>query len=132
VLAVVEDQQQLLPGQVRAQRFHDRHPGGLAQPEHCGHRGGHQSRLGHRGQLHAPDAVGEAVRYLPGDLIGQPRLAHPARPGHRHQPVLTEQPGHRVHGAGPADETGERRPHAVQSLRWLAGRVHRHASHDTS
>ena len=41
VLAVVEDQQQLLAGQVRAKRFHDRHPGSLAQAKYRGCRGGH-------------------------------------------------------------------------------------------
>jgi hypothetical protein len=41
MLAVVEDQQQLLAGQVRTQRLHDRHPRGLAQAQHRGRGGGH-------------------------------------------------------------------------------------------
>ena len=45
-----------------------------------------------RGQLYQPRAVGERPATRRATSGGQPGLAHPARPGHRHQPVLVQQP----------------------------------------
>jgi hypothetical protein len=43
-----------------------------------------------------------------GHLAGQPRLAGTPRPGHSHQPVLTQMVGDLLHHPGSAHETGRR------------------------
>jgi hypothetical protein len=62
---------------------------------------------------HSP--VGEPGRHPPGHRAGQPGLADPARPGHRHQPVLPQQPRHLAHRPGPADEAGQRGREAMHA-----------------
>ena len=50
-----------------------------------------QVRVGDRGQVHEPDAVGEGRHRLAGDLQGQPGLAGAAGSDDVHQPVADEQ-----------------------------------------
>ena len=69
----------------------------------------------HRGQLRQPRPVGEPARHRPGHLAGQPGLAHPARPGHRHQPVLLQQARDLAHRPVPADEARQRGREAMHA-----------------
>jgi hypothetical protein len=67
----------------------------------------HPDRIVHRGQLRQPHPVREPARHPPGHLARQPGLAHSARPGHRHQPVLLQQARDLTHRLVPAHETGQ-------------------------
>ena len=62
----------------------------LGDPQHGRHRLGHRGRVSDRGQLDHPHAVGEVVGQPVGNLQRQPRLAHPAGAGQRHQPMRLE------------------------------------------
>ena len=118
VLAVVQHQQQLPPGQHPGQRLREGRARRLMHLKRHRHRRRDQRRLLDSSQLDQPHPVGEPARYPPGHLTGQPGLAHPARPGHRHHPVLSQQPGDLVHRGLPADETRQRRDepmHAASS-----------------
>ena len=113
VLAVIQHQQQLLPGQHPRQRLGHRRPRLLPYPQRRGHHRRDLRRVPHRRQFRQPRPVREPARHLPGHLAGQPGLAHPARPGHRHQPALLHQPGHVAPRPGPADETRQRSREAM-------------------
>ena len=115
VLAVIQHQQQLLPGQHPRQRLGRRHPRLLPYPQRRGHHRRDLRRVPHRRQLRQPRPVREPARHLPGHLAGQPGLPHPARPGHRHQPVLLQQPRHLAHRPGPADEARQRSREAMHA-----------------
>ena len=104
VLAVVQDQHQLLAGQHLGQRFGRGYPPLLPYPHGCRYHRGHLRRIGHRRQLDQPHPVRKPGRHPPGHLGGQAGLARPARPGHRHQPVPLKQAGNLAHRAIPADE----------------------------
>ena len=117
VLAVIQHQQQLLPGQHPRQRLGRRHPRLLPHPQRRRHHRRHLRRVPHRRQLRQPHPVREPARHLPGHLTGQPGLARPARPGHRHQPVLLQQPRDLAHRPGPADEARQRGREAMHATR---------------
>ena len=123
MLAVVQYQQHLLAGQRPRQRLGRRQPRLLAHPQRRGHRRRDLHRVRHRRQLRQPRPVGEPARHLPGHLRGQPGLARPARPGHRHQPVIGKQARDPAQRLGPADEAGQRRREAMHATG--RGRVRR-------
>jgi hypothetical protein len=108
VLAVIQHQQQLPPGQHPRQDPGRRPARLLPHPQRRRHHGRHQRRVVHRGQLGQPHPVREPARHLFGYLAGQPGLARPARPGHRHQPVAAQQARDLAHRPGPAHEAGQR------------------------
>ena len=113
VLAVIQHQQQLPPGQHPRQRLGGRHPRLLPYPHRRGHCRRYLRRVRYRCQFRQPCPVREPARHLPRHLIGQPGLTRAARPGNRHQPVLIQQPRHLTHRPGPADETGQRNRKAM-------------------
>ena len=80
----------------------------------------HQRRVPDRRQLRQPHPVREPRRHPPGHLPGQPGLARPARPGHRHQPGLTQQARDLTHRLGPAHETRQRSPEAMHATGLVA------------
>ena len=83
----------------------------FAQSERRCHRLGDEPSVGQRGQLDPPDAVvdGLVLDQLPGDLLGQPRLAHTARAGERDEPRATgQQAEHRPGFVRPTDKEENR------------------------
>jgi hypothetical protein len=107
MLAVIQHQQQLPTGQHPRQHPGHRDARLLPHSQRRRHDRRDQRRVLHRRQLGQPRPVREPARHSPGHLTGQPGLARAARPGHRHQPVLLQQPGCLAHGPGPADKTGQ-------------------------
>ena len=129
VLAVIQHQQQLLPGQHPRYRLGRRHPHPRLVPhsQRCRHHCRHQRRVPHRCQLRQPHPVGEPARHPPGYLTGQPGLARTARTGYRRQPVLTQQAPDLAHRFRPADEARQRRWEAVYATRLGSHRRPPHA-----
>ena len=107
VLAVVQDQQQLLAAQHRGQRLGHRQArsGRQAQPGRDHRR--HLAGVRYGGQLHQPRPIGETARHQSGHLAGQPGLTHATRSGHSHQAVPRQQRGHLSDVIVAADETGQ-------------------------
>ena len=105
MLAVIQHHQQLPAGQHPRHRLRRRPPRLLPHPQRHRHHRRNPRRIPHRGKLGQPRPVREPGRHPPGHRAGQPGLAHPARPGHHHQPVLLQQARHLAHRPGPADET---------------------------
>ena len=87
VFAVVEHQQPHPALQRGGHALGHAAAGLLGDAQHRGHRVGHRSRIGDRGQLEKPDPVGEFIGQPPGDFQRQPGLADPAHPGQRDQPM---------------------------------------------
>ena len=108
MLAAIQHQQQLPPGQRTLQRAGSRDPRPLPHPQRRRDRRGHPRRVSHRRQLRQPGPVHEPARHLPGHLSGQPGLAHTTRPGHRHQTVLPQQARDLPDSRDPAYEAGQR------------------------
>ena len=109
MLAVIQHQQHLPASQHPGQRISHRHPRPLVYPQRRRHRRRHPRRIRDRRQLNQPHPVGEPVSHPPGYLTGQPGLTHPARPGHRHQPVVIQHASDLTDRTRPADETRQRR-----------------------
>ena len=126
MLAVIQHHQQLPAGQHPHQRLRRGHPRLLPHPQRHRHGRRDPRRIPHRGQLGQPRPVREPVRHLPGDLAGQPGLAHPARPGHRHQPVLLQQARDLAHRLCPADKA---RQHGRETMHAGGGRTRRRPLH---
>ena len=59
------------------------------------------------GQLGQPRPSANRAATPRAAAAGQPGLAHPTRPGHRHQPVQPEQVSHLAHLLVPANEAGQ-------------------------
>jgi hypothetical protein len=78
VLAVVEDEQQALVGQVRDERVPQVLAPGLADAERAGDGGQDEGGVGHGGELDEEGAVAEGVEGVGGGLEGEARLADPA------------------------------------------------------
>ena len=90
MLAVVQDQHQLLRLEVRAQRLRERPAGFLAHAQHLGGRAGDQRRIDDRREIDEPDAVRIRVHQVGADLHREARLAEAAHAEQRQQPRLTE------------------------------------------
>ena len=96
VLAVVEDDDERLPGQVADDHLHRRRrrvgaaEGGCARPEGAGHRRRHPLGLGDAGQLDQPGTVPVLFAERGGGLYSQSGLAHPTRADQRHQPAAAD------------------------------------------
>ena len=89
----------------------------LPDPQRRRHYCRNLHRVLHGRQFRQKYPVREPARHLPGHLAGQPGLARTARPGHRHQPVLPEQPGDLAHRPGPSDEARQRSREAMNATR---------------
>jgi hypothetical protein len=129
LLAVIQHQQQLPPGQRARQRIGRRHRGQLPDPKRRRHRRRHLRRILHRRQLGQPHPVSEPASRLPGYLADQPRLPGTPGTGHRHQPVLTQLADDLVHHPSPAHETGQRGRKAVRAPRRVSRRRPLHSGH---
>ena len=96
VLAVVEDDDERLPGEVADDHLHGRcrragaAEGGCARPEGAGHRRRHPLGLGDAGQLDQPGTVPVLFAEPAGGLYSQSGLAHPTRADQRHQPAAAD------------------------------------------
>ena len=126
MLAVVQHQQQLLPGQHPRQHIGHRYPRLVRHPQRRRHHRGNQRRVSHRRQLRQPRPVREPPRHIPGHLTGQPGLPHAARAGDRHQPVLLQQASDLTHRAGPADKA---RQHGREPMHATIRGRHRRPPH---
>ena len=119
VLAVVEQQQLLAIADVPGERDLRGAVGGKPRVQGLGDRRPDQLGLAERRQLHRPDAVGEVVSPLPGQLQGESRLAAATRPGQRQQPA-------RCAGARRASASPRSRPMKLVELPrkvvWAPGR----------
>jgi hypothetical protein len=80
MLAVIQHQQQLLPGQHPHHHISRRHPRLVPYPQRRGHGRRHQRRVFDGRQLYQPHPVREPVRYLLRYLTRQPGLAEPPGP----------------------------------------------------
>src|SRR5260370_24999148 len=90
MLAIVEDQQQLLVLECRCQRF-DRAARRIeAHPQYVADDGRYQLRIIERGQLGEPYAVRITVEDAAACLDREPALAGAARPGPRHQTMSSQ------------------------------------------
>ena len=131
MFAVIQYQQQLAPGQHHRQRLHERHAWRLLHSEGSRHGRRHQLLLLHGSQLHQPRPISEPPGHPSGHLRGQPRLPHPARTGHRHQPVLTQQADDPCHLLGPAHETRQDSRKPMRPSRQPACQILPHSRYDT-
>ena len=126
VLAVIQHQQQLLPGQHPRQHLFRRHPRLLPHPQRRRHHRRNQRRITGRRQLHQPRPVREPAPHLDGHLASQPGLAHTPGSGHRDQPVLLQQARDLAHRPVPADETRQLGREPVHATRRGDRRGHPH------
>ncbi len=91
MLAVVDDQKETAQAEVAGDHVVEVGPiKGAQAPQVCD-RGRHEIRIGDRGKLCEPCSVGEFGEVSRSRLDGQARLARPARPDQRHEPVLVQQ-----------------------------------------
>ena len=110
MLTVVQHHQHLAGPQEVDDRLGQAHLRALDHPQGDRHHLGQLVAAGRRGQLAQPRPVGEARQQLGRHLQRQAGLAHPADPGQRHQPGVTQLLGHRgqLHLAA-HERTGQRR-----------------------
>ena len=124
VLAVIQNQQQLPPGQIVRQRGGRRVAGPVLQAQDTRDGLGHQRLLPQLIQPDQPHPAGKRPRQPGRGPQRQPGLAHPADPGQRHQPGPRQQPLDLGHLITAADEAGQ--------LRRQIPRYTRSRCHDTS
>ena len=91
MLAVVENQQRLAPGQVLGQAFERRASPRIANGHHGKDSGGDGVGFDHRCQLDPPHLAVEIVGPLIGKRRRQTRLAAAAGPDERDQAIAAEQ-----------------------------------------
>src|ERR1700694_4820825 len=90
VLAIVEDEEQLLgPQPVRYRRFH-RAPVGLTRTQRAGYHARDQLRIGYRCEVCDPHAVRKAIEKFSAYLHGEPAFADAACTKKRDQAVLAQ------------------------------------------
>ena len=118
---------EMLPGQHPRHRLGHRDARLLPHPQRRSHHPGHLRRIARRGQLSQPRPVSEPARHRPRHLPGQPGLAHPAGPGHRHQPVLRQQVRDLARRACQADKAGQYGREAMHATGGGFRRGHPHA-----
>ena len=109
VLEVVEHEEKVPVGEVRAESLHDRtrrHPL-LAHAEDVRDRRRNEGGVLDRGELHEEHAVGIAVAELRGDAYRESRLPGPTRTGERDQSRALEKFRDHSHLLLAADETGD-------------------------
>ena len=104
MFAVVDHHQRRTRCRPRAQRIERRLPLPLRHPERFEDGRGDQGRPLRAHERRKPHAVGKHGRDFGRDLQRQTRLADPARPGQRHQPLVRHECGQLLHLVGPADE----------------------------
>jgi hypothetical protein len=87
MLAVVQQEQRLLPGKMLAQRLDDRLSGSLRQSERPRNRRGQPLRIGYGCEIDEPRAIGEHRQQARSDLDGKPRLSTAPDASQRDEPV---------------------------------------------
>ncbi len=107
VLAVVEDDQDVLRDQGVEQGLQGGPAGLRDDPERSGDGRRHGLGVGDRGQFDQPHPVAAAVEQLGGHLQAQPRLAAPAGPGQGDHARGVHQGPHLCELPGASDERGE-------------------------
>ena len=110
VLAVVEEEQELLAAEGGDEPVDEWPLAGLRHLEGAGNRGQHQGWIAQRGQIDEDDAVGERARHLVRDRQRQARLADAAGTGQGQQRhgFVDQQRAGGGHLTLPPDETGAR------------------------
>ncbi len=93
MLAVVDDEQQLLGAEVVEEPVQNGNIRPFGDAEHSRDRGRHLPIVLVRGHLDQPDAAGPGADLTRSHLEGQPRLARAAYPGQRDETVLSKQVG---------------------------------------
>src|SRR5262245_63295913 len=107
MLAIVDDQQELLVLKRQRQRLDRTTRSAEAHAQDLADDRGYQLRIIERGELGEPYAVRITVEEAPARIDREPGLADPARAGQRHQ-TMTAQPRLDVGEIGFAsDQTGE-------------------------
>ena len=94
MLAVVQDDEHALVGDIGEQRRRDAFAGAFFHAHHLGHGLRHQRRVRQRRQLDQPHAIGVLVQHLGTDLQRQAALADAAHAQKSQEPRLAEQPPH--------------------------------------
>lgn len=109
MFAVVEHKQQPPVSQPTRQGFSGRSCLAFGDPQRGRNGRADQRRIGHRAEIHPPDAVGEARLQVGQSLPRQARFADPARSGQRDEPVAGEQLAHMGQFRAAAHQAGWRR-----------------------
>jgi hypothetical protein len=108
VLAVVQQEQAVPPGQRGHQRRHRRGHQPLRHAHRLGHGRDHSGRIRHPHQIDEPRPVPPPLGQLGGDADRQPGLTDPARTGRGDQAVPGERRGQRRPLADATDERRDR------------------------
>ena len=108
MLAVIENKQDLLPGQVIDELIVEAPERPFAEPGRGGDGPDHGLREGHRREIAEDDAAGVVAGRAAGHLQRQPGLPHASRAVQGEQACLAQQPGHGREVLVPPDETGHR------------------------
>ena len=108
VLAVVQDEQSVPPGERGDQGELDGRGPLLGDADRLGDRRGHRARVGHADQVGEPHAVAALGGRLGRDAQRQPGLAHAARTGGGHHAVVGESRGQSRPLGDATDERGDR------------------------
>ena len=96
------------------------HPRRLTYPQRRGHHRRDLRRVPHRRQLLQPGPVRATGPPRARATAPASRVFRPARPGHRHQPVLPQQPRHVAHcPSRPINSSAQARNHASHQPRRL-------------
>jgi hypothetical protein len=109
MLAVVQNQQQLPPGQILRKHRGGRVPGPVLQAQRLRDGLRHQRLVAQLVELNQPHPVPERPSQPGRGAQRQPGLAHPADPGQRHQPGARQQPSDLGQLTAAADEAGQLR-----------------------
>src|SRR6516164_5149039 len=91
MLAVIDDEQQLLASQPFGDRFVQRSSAGLAHAHRARNNAWHKFWIGNRGKIRKPYAVAEMVDEICAELQGNARLAHPSGARNGYETVLVKQ-----------------------------------------
>ena len=104
VLAVVQDHQRPLGGDMLGDRVRQRPSRDVADTEGGGDGRRDERRIRQRRQIDEPDTVIEGLEQVGSGLQSEPRLPGPAGPDERHETMLAHEVGHGRQVGCPADE----------------------------
>ena len=116
MLAVVDHEQRRRRPQHRHQLVNEAPARNLHQAGGRRHHIADTVGVDNGGEVDPPDAVGEPVDQLGGDLLGEAGLAHPAGPGHSHQPLICGQATQLGQLGDPPDQRSRRAREVVAEV----------------